>query len=167
MLSCREGLWEPPFLHPLLGFIAFSCNTDTTRPGAARRGNRPLLQARCSPFPMRQRKSVTGSGRFSQLPAPPYNYTSSVQKQEAAGAVSFPTYEAAAARCCGVECGRGAEDGPDIQLCIKHLPESKYTHRTQPVQNKAPFLSLHAGEKRLQSQPLLRCENQCFFCIYD
>lgn len=63
-----EGLREPPFLHPPLDFIAFSCNTDPTHPSAAPQVNRPLLEA---PLPVLQRKSVMSSGRFSQLPAPP------------------------------------------------------------------------------------------------
>lgn len=49
------------------------------------------------------------SGKFSRLPTPPENYTSSLQKQEAAGAVSSQTNEAVATHCCRTKCSRHTE----------------------------------------------------------
>lgn len=72
--------------------------------------------------------------------------------KEAAGAVSSQTDETAAACCCGSRCGGQAEEGLDVQLCVKRFSDSssKRMHGTQPLQHTTTFSSLHTGEKRLQ-----------------
>lgn len=149
--TCREGLQELLFLHPPLDLIAFSCDPSSTHPGTALQGNQPLLEAPHVPFPALQRKPVMSSGRFPsclhchKTTLPPF--------KDAAGAVSSQINETAAARCCGSRCGGQAEEGLDVQLCVRHLSDSscKYVHRTQPLQHTTTFPFLHTGEKRLQA----------------
>lgn len=90
---CPLGATPGPLaLHPHWDFTASPSDAHQTHPGATTgpaaivAARRPLLRAVL--FPGLQRKSAMSSERFSQLPATPSNYTSSVQKQEAAGAAS-------------------------------------------------------------------------------